>query len=304
MHALESPRRPQVQLDDEIGSRVQLPAAPGRRERRHLAGRPSKEVAVGIIGGLENDALVARLRIRLVELARRRRAVDADVRVMHGAAARQELEAADVTRLVDGNRSHEVAEHIAAVGAKRVIGQRDDEIGHAELPAAVECRRRSPIAAVAFRRAFVDPARQLIDFAIAQPPFADERTRSRIRLPRRHVSTARHFGDLSRVRLRVGEGDQAERRGSVGMMTARAARPEDRRDVAVECDVRVDERRMRGGPFRAAEAGLKAPPHNNGHRDDRQRVGSRGHGDVSIAVRLLDPRLPRAYRQRDFQEGL
>ena len=84
-HVFGRAARLHVQLHDEIAAGLERPRQLGLHERRDLSRRPAEEVSVGIFRRSRHQAVVARQRIGLVESARRRRAIDADVGVMHDA---------------------------------------------------------------------------------------------------------------------------------------------------------------------------------------------------------------------------
>ena len=148
-----------MELHDEIVAGVEAPREVVRRERRRLSRRPAEKMAVGIVGRAQDHALVAGLGIGLVQPPRRRRRIDADVGVVHAAIARAELQAAHVARAGTRHGDDEVAEHVGAVGAQRVLGKRDDEIGRAELPAGVRRAALRAVRALALEAAAGDPAR-------------------------------------------------------------------------------------------------------------------------------------------------
>src|SRR6476659_3018959 len=139
-----------VQLDDEIAVRVEPPRHPVGKERRQLYGRPAEEMSVGKAAGGE-QAVESRSRFGLIEQARRRCRIDANVRMMHDAwITWPELDAADIFRRTHRNRDHEIPEYVRPTGRELVrIRQRHDEIGLSQAPALGEPRRggeRRPVA--------------------------------------------------------------------------------------------------------------------------------------------------------------
>jgi hypothetical protein len=126
-----------VQLDDQVGVPVQTPGEIFRQERRHLAGRPAEEVAVRIDRRSRNQSAVARSGIRIVETPRRRRRVDADVRVVHDLrVAGPEFQPAHEAHAVHGDRQDEDVKGVGAFRRQRVrLRQGDDEIRFSKLPA-------------------------------------------------------------------------------------------------------------------------------------------------------------------------
>ena len=97
----------------------------GRRARL-LPGRPAEQVARRIRGVLHHPADVPGFGIGRVQPARRARAVDAEVGVMHAAAvARPELDRPHVARGGRRDRQNEGAKEIWAVGPQGVrLGHR------------------------------------------------------------------------------------------------------------------------------------------------------------------------------------
>ena len=148
LHVLRLAARLHVQLDDEIGARLEPPgespwaaaAAPApastrgnaRRDRSPSA-RSARVAGSGSASSSRRDASVA---------------IDADVRVMHDArVARVEFDAADVssTRPPAGECT-KMRKHIRAIRLQRVAGRRDDQVGRAQLPSCCPSRRCRDVA--------------------------------------------------------------------------------------------------------------------------------------------------------------
>ncbi len=115
---------------------LEAPREVGRQQRRDLSRRPSKKVSVRIRRRSSDQPVVAGTGIRFVEAPRRRRRVDANVRVVHDLrVAGAELETANEPRGLHRDREDKDAKRIGPFGLKRVrLLQRDDEIGLPELP--------------------------------------------------------------------------------------------------------------------------------------------------------------------------
>jgi hypothetical protein len=136
-HLLRFSTRLHVNLDDQIAGRLEHPCHSLRQQRRNLPRSPAEKVAIWKYGRSENDAVVARIRIAFVELARRARRIDPDVGMMDDARiSRMELEPLDVPARARRQRQNEHARHIDTVGRQLIRNRkRDDEIGFPELPA-------------------------------------------------------------------------------------------------------------------------------------------------------------------------
>ena len=165
LHELRLAARLHVQLDDEIGVRLEAPREILRQQRRHLTRRPAEEMAVGILRRVRDQAVVARARICLVETTRGGGPIDADVGVVDDAGvARPELQPAHEARAVDGHRQDEDVKDVGAFRRQRVrLRQRDDEVGLAELPAFRPRARGGQVARIALLGSFVDPLLDQLD---------------------------------------------------------------------------------------------------------------------------------------------
>ena len=132
-----------VQLNDEVSPSLEPPRHVRRDQRRQLPWCPAEEMSFRIHRRSRHQPVVARRRIAGVERARARGWIEPDVRVMDDARiARLEFEAGDVLRAADRERHDEDAKRVARTGVESIgLGQRDDEIGRAELPPLSESRR-------------------------------------------------------------------------------------------------------------------------------------------------------------------
>ena len=110
-----------VHFDDEVGARSEAPRQALREQRGDLAGRPAEKMTVRVDGGVREQSFVARSRILIVELARRGRAIDPNVCVMHdGLIAGSKFQSPDVAHRVDRKGEHEHAGHISTVRRKHI----------------------------------------------------------------------------------------------------------------------------------------------------------------------------------------
>jgi hypothetical protein len=100
-------------------------------------------------------------------------------------------------------------------------------------------RRRRQIVRVAFIQSPVDPSLDGRDVTCGKPLLADEFTVARLGLPRRHHSGLGHRGDLRRTPPDVFVGQNAERPGTVGLVTCRTIAKQDGSDVAREGHLRA-----------------------------------------------------------------
>jgi hypothetical protein len=73
-----------VQLDDEVAAGIQRHCVPAGADRGRWPRRPSEHLSGRVVRVRHDAARVAGRRIALVEQARRGRAIDAEVRVVHG----------------------------------------------------------------------------------------------------------------------------------------------------------------------------------------------------------------------------
>ena len=187
---------------------------------------------------MRDQPVVAGRRILVVEPPRRRRAIDADVGVVHDAVAGTELERADEAPLAYRQRDDEDPEDIGPFRRQGVRWRTDDEIGNAELPAAAGRGQRRSIACGPFCRALVHPLLNRGDFGGRQPLLADEVAVAGLGFARRHGARARDGGNLRRAPPHLVECQDAEWTGAVRLVAGRAVTEEDRRDIPSECRLR------------------------------------------------------------------
>ena len=142
-------------------------------------------------------------------------------------------------RFLNRHRENEIP---IGVGALRRQSQRlvrsENQIGLAQSPALDKLRRRRKIRRIALDRSLLDPAPDQLDFSIGQAKLIRKFQLLRLRQPRRHGSRPRHVGDLSRMLLDVGVGQQRKRRRFSRPVTRAARTKNDRSDVAIEGDLR------------------------------------------------------------------
>ena len=162
-----------------------------------------------------------------------------------------EFDRADVARAIARDRDHEGAEDVGAVRGYRVLLRHaDDEIGRAELPAAVpQRRRRRRSAALPSGAPSTIQRWSRSSSRVGEAALALERALPRLRFPRRHDPPRRHRRDLRGMAFHIVVGEQAEGPDLPRPMTRRAAVPDDRRDVPVERRLRLR------GRSRSARAG-------------------------------------------------
>src|SRR4029077_14246783 len=224
----------------------------------------------------ENDAVVARIGIALVELPRRARRIDPDVGMMDDARiSRTELETLDVTARGRRHGQHEHARHIDAVRWQLIRRRkRDDEIGFSELP-ALSPRRRRQRTGISFGCAARHPSFDQGDLLVGQMALADELSKPGFRLPWRHGTGSRGGGDLRRVLLRGRIGQQGERCRSVRMMAEAALVENDWRDVAGE----------RGARRRLGACKARDPDRSDKYEGDREAPAR--HSVIMQCCRLI-----------------
>ena len=203
----------------------------------NLARRPPEELSFGIPCVRHHAANVPGFGVLRVELPRRSRAIDADVRVMHYAGvAGSKLQRPDEARPRRRNWQHEGPKHVAPVGANgKWLRHRDDEIGNAQLPAAGwrDCRSHEG-ARRPFRRTVGDPTLNQPELTICQAALAVELTSSGHRFPRRHDSALGGDSDLRQPLPDIAVGQQAERSDFAWAVAGRTTRQDDWRDVLIE----------------------------------------------------------------------
>ena len=202
-----------VQLDYEIAARLEPPLRARRRRMRRLPRGPSEQLSFGIAGIALHAAGVARLRITRVELTRRARAVDAEVRMVDDArVAGMKFDSPHRPRQGRGNGEHESAEHVRAVGGHLVgLIHPDDQIRRSELPPVGPVRPRRQRRRVALRSTAGDPLLDQLQLRIAEPPCVLELALPRDRLPWRHHAPGGGVGDLRRMPPDLVVADEAER---------------------------------------------------------------------------------------------
>jgi hypothetical protein len=175
--------------------------------------------------------------------------------------AGKEFDTPDVAHAVNGNRDDEDPKNIGPIRPQRIgLGQRDHEVGLAELPALGEHGRRRQIARVAFSGPRGHPPLDEIDLGTGERMLSDERTVLRVGAPGRHQTISRHVADLARVLPRRIVRQQAEGRDAARMVAAGAAIEHQGRDVPVEGHDRCLERARgrRGEPRQSEDRGGKA----------------------------------------------
>ena len=151
----------------------------------------------------------------------------------HPGVAGMELDAADVAGAADRQRHGEDAEDIALLARQGVAGgQRDDEIGSAEVPPIRPARQRGRRPR-SFNRIARPPADQLDPFR-GQPRLSNELAGMAVGLPRRHEAAGGDGGNLRRPPAGVVEGQQVEGPGAARPVALGAVAVQQRRDILVE----------------------------------------------------------------------
>ena len=176
--------------------------------------------------------------------------------VMHDArVARMKLDRRHEPVLARRNRDHEILQDVRAIRAHRKrLRHFHDEIGLTEPPAVRKFRQRRQIAGISLRRARRGPRAEKREFLLAQPPLADEPLVPARRNPRGHHALARHPREQLRALGGLRVVRQRKRRGLSVTMAVRAARENQRRDVARKSRPRT----FRGGRiFKKTTHGLR-----------------------------------------------
>ncbi len=196
-HRLTLCPRDHVQQQDEIGAGFERPRRVGRLHDRDLTGGP----AIHVVHLVAVHRREPGTRIGAIEHARHAPDVDRQVRVVqHLRTIGAELDGADVARRGDRHRKDEVAEDVARSRLQRVgFGERQHEVGCAELPAAGEDRRFGRVGRIALGRTALDPLRDQGDLIVAEPPFVDERAVTRLGQPWGHRAPLHRRGNSARV---------------------------------------------------------------------------------------------------------
>ena len=223
---------------------------------------------------MRDQPVVARARLRRVELVRRGGRVDPDVRVMHHfRIPRPELQRANVPDRVGRNRQHEDSKDIRAVRRQRVrLRQRDDDIRFAELPAFCPRAHRRKIARISLGRALVCPPANQPDLGVGKGLLTDKRSIRRIGLPRRHVTALGHARDERRASLDILVRQQTEGRRPARVMAHAAAIGDEGRDV-----LRVGDRLRRGARTKKRARQREQDPLHH-ESDALHHGGHGGHG--------------------------
>ena len=157
----------EVQLNEQVGPRIQPPGQPFRRERRHLSGCPREDVAFRKCRRKRNQPCVAAFRIRLVEAMRCGRSIDEEIRVVNERISRLKLEAANVPHRRHADRHDEIPECVRRAGRHDVFGEIDNQIWRAELPACRPSRCGRQLTRVALQRPALLPTPKDVDLAIS-----------------------------------------------------------------------------------------------------------------------------------------
>jgi hypothetical protein len=231
----------EVELHDEVAARLEPPLRPVRYGMRSLPWRPAEQLSFRVTGVPFHTAGVSRIRVARVELPRRARPIDAEIRVVHDAGVpRMEFNRADVPGGLDRDRNDERAEDVASISRNGVfVRHPHHEIRTAQLPVVSPVGRRRQPCDVALRCTVGDPSLQQLKLGFGQPSRALKIAFPGDRFPRRHDPARRHVRNLRRVTPHIVVGDQAERSDLARTMAGRAAAPDDRRDVPGEGRLRL-----------------------------------------------------------------
>ncbi len=237
-------------------------------------------MAVGIDGRTQDQSLISRRRILVVELTRGWRAIDPNVRVMDDLRiAWSKFQATDVPRGHDRNADHEDARDVRPVGRQQERArQRDDEIGLADLPSFGPAGLRK-VSRIAFSRSAGDPPLQHADLGLAQVPLSDELAVTRLRLPRGHEAAFRDCRDLSCALPCGGIREQTEGSRTARVMAHPAVVEDDGRHIAGEGDLTI--RRLDGtdNDARRCDRGEQRGPECDRRPFSASRLPFRGHLD-------------------------
>ena len=209
---------------------------------RRLPRRPPEQLPFGIARVPLHAAGVARLGIARIELPRRSRAIDAEVRVMDDArVARTEFERAHVARTPTGigitNVRNTSAPSAGTVYASGILTTRSG--GPRRQPSAQAAAEEESATVSPCWSAVRDPPLQLLQFIVGEPALVLELALARVRFPRRHDPSRGDRRDLRRATSDIVVGQEREWSDFAGTMAGRAAMPHDRRDVFVEGERRL-----------------------------------------------------------------
>ena len=236
-----------MQLNDQVAAGLETPLRPGGRFVRRLPRRPAKQLTFRVPRIAFHAAFVTRLGIAKIELMRRPRAIDAEVRMMDDARiAGMKFERPDVSRLRGRDRDHERPKDISAIRPHAIrLRHRHDEIGLTETPTTAPRRHRRQRRPITFRCAVSNPALQHVELGVGQPPLVLKLAFTGFGFPRRHDPAAGDHLDLRQALLHVSVGQQTERADLAGAMAGRTTGPDDRCDVFREggCRLRSSGRR-------------------------------------------------------------
>ena len=225
-----------MDLDGEVGTRIETPRQALRQERCDLSGRPGQKVAIRIDGGPWDQPFIAGGGIFLVKATRGRRPIDSDIgMVHHPRVAGMKFQSLHVPHAVDRYGNHEVTKDARAFGLQKVwLCECHDEIGFTKLPSIGERRRRRQIARIAFEGALVDPALNEIDLGGAQRMLPDEFAVVRLGFPRWHDAGFREQADLRRVLSHGGVGQHTEWTQTAGLVARSTSVEDERSNVLIE----------------------------------------------------------------------
>ena len=225
-----------VQLQQQVGARIEAPGQAVAAGIGRLALGPTEKVAVGVLGLAKAHAREARLAVAPVFFAGAAGAVDHHRGVVDDAAvAGFEFECPDITGRIDRQRDREIAEDVGAVGGQGIGGgHRRDQIRLAEFPVVGPRLQWRQVGGIALEFATGDPAADRGDLALGQTAFASEATVAGFGFPRRHIAALGDVGDLLGAGDDIAVAEQVEGCRAFGTMAGGAVLQDNGGDIAVE----------------------------------------------------------------------
>ena len=244
----------QVELQDEVGAGREWPREAVGVRGRDLARRPAENVAAWEFRGIDHEPVVARQRIRRVEIACSACRIDHHARVMNRPGrARPQFNGANPAKLLQRHGQHELPIDVGRAGREDIrLRQLDDEVRCAEVPTVPSVRRSRARGPRTLKGPKGGPSCDKVDLGLRQAPFPLKRPYRGGRLPRRHGSAAGHRSDERGALARRVVVEQAEWTDAARPVARHAVLEEDR------CNrLRIGDRCLR------AAHGARPGPHGN-----------------------------------------
>ncbi len=225
--------RHEVQLHNQVGVRLKVPAHAVRRFARRLTWGPPEEQTVRESRFTAPSTFVTCTGLVFIAPPRQPRGIDLDVGVVNDAVvAGTKFHRPHVRSRLHGNRDDKRPEHVSRLRRQHVrLRHRDHEIGRSELPSIDPLWNGREVRRIAPHHPVRDPLLENGNLCLAQSPIALELAVTFCRLPWRHCACARDLRNLFGARPDIFICEQAERCHPPRPMTGGTVSKDKRRDM-------------------------------------------------------------------------